>query len=55
MWPYSHINFGGFIMYDLTGENLDPNFDEIGSRWQLNYIPIADVRAVREELRLEII
>ena len=55
MWPYSHINFGGFILYDLTGQNEDPEFDGIGDRWQLNYIPIADIRAIREELKLEII
>jgi hypothetical protein len=54
MWPYSYP-FGGFILYDLTGENEEPEFDGIGERWQLNYVPIADVRAVREELGLEIV
>ena len=55
MWPYSHINFGGFILYDMTGQNLEPEFDGIGERWQLNYVPIADIRSIREELKLEIV
>ena len=54
MWPYSQP-FGGFILYDMDLENKDPEFDGIGTRWQLNYVPISDIRAVREALSLEII
>ncbi|MAO24263.1 MAG: hypothetical protein Unbinned3818contig1000_56 [Prokaryotic dsDNA virus sp.] len=54
MWPYSHA-FGGFIFYDMTGNNEDAQFEGIGERWQLSYIPIADIQSVRQELGLETI
>ena len=53
MWPYSQIGFGGFFLYDMTNENLDPEFAGIGTRWQLDYIPIDEVQAFRDSLRYE--
>ena len=53
MWPYSQINFGGFFLYDMTNENLDPEFAGIGTRWQLDYIPIDELQAFRDSLRYE--
>lgn len=53
MWPYSYANFGGFVVFDMTGANLDPEFVGIGERWQMNYYPISEIQAVREGLGLE--
>ena len=55
MWPYSHANFGGFFLYDTEFRGSDPEFNGIGTRWQLNYIPIAELEEFRVDLRLEII
>lgn len=52
MWPYSY-DFGGFVFYDMEGKNEDPSFTGMGRRWQLNYIPKAELLSFREELRLE--
>lgn len=54
MWPYSE-KFGGFLLFDMEGLNDDPEFDGIGTRWQLNYVPISEIEAVRVSLGLEII
>jgi hypothetical protein len=53
MWPYSQIKFGGFYLIDKSGEQLDPAFAGIGDRWELNYIPLADIDALRVRLKLE--
>ena len=53
MWPYSQIKFGGFYLYDLTNEWLDPEFVGIGTRWQLIYIPVDELQEFRELLQLE--
>lgn len=53
MWPYSQIGFGGFFLYDMSNENLDPEFAAIGTRWQLDYIPIDELQAFRDSLGLE--
>ena len=55
MMPYSQINFGGFALYDMSGENLDPEFEGIGDRWQLNYIPLSEVVEFRRRLGVEVI
>ncbi len=55
MWPYSHANFGGFVVFDMSGENLDPEFIGFGERWQMNYYPIDEVQEMRQGLGLEII
>ena len=55
MWPYSHADFGGFVVFDMSGKNLDPEFNGIGERWQMNYYPIAEAQAMREGLGLETI
>ena len=55
MWPYSQIKFGGFFLYDMDGENKDPEFLSIGDRWQLDYIPVAEVESFRDGLEYETI
>lgn len=55
MWPYSQIKFGGFYLYDMDGENKDPEFIGVGDRWQLDYIPVAEVDAFRLGLNYETI
>lgn len=55
MWPYSHANFGGFFLYDMSLKAEDPEFEGIGTRWQLNYIPIDELFDFRVSLRLETI
>jgi hypothetical protein len=52
MWPYAY-KFGGFVLFDVEGGNLDPEFKGIGNRWQLNYYPIDEVQELREALKLE--
>lgn len=39
---YSDI-LGQLWMIDNSGLDEDPNYDDIGSRWTLEYIPLADV------------
>jgi len=55
MWPYSYANFGGFYLYDMELNADDPDFKGIGTRWQLNYIPIAELYNFRVSLFLETI
>lgn len=54
MWPYSQP-FGGFMLFDISGKNKDPEFSGIGDRWQLNYYSISEVDALRETIGLEVI
>ena len=53
MLPYSQVNFGGFYLYDMANENLDPEFVGIGTRWQLNYIPLSEIVEFRRGLGVE--
>lgn len=53
MWPYSHVNFGGFILYDTSDQYADPEFLDMGDRWQLYYIELDEIDGVRQALDLE--
>jgi len=55
MWPYSYATFGGFFLYDTEFKGSDPEFNGMGTRWQLNYIPISGLQQFRVDLRLETI
>jgi len=53
LWPYALQNFGGFYLTDLSEKNNDPDYNGIGDRWELNYIPKDDIARFREQLNLE--
>jgi len=55
MWPYAHINFGGFVVYDRSDKNQDPEYLGMGNRWQLYYFEINEVDSIRQVLNLETI
>ena len=55
MWSYSHIDFGGFLLFDSMSENLDPEFIGMGNRWQLYYLELSEVAEFRQALNLETI
>lgn len=37
--PHAILELGKLILIDLEGQNIDPNYDDFGKRWQLFYIP----------------
>lgn len=53
MWPYSQVDFGGFVLTDMSNQDLDPEFIGMGSRWQLDYYDLSEIDAVRQALKLE--
>lgn len=37
--PYAILELGGLYVIDNDGEGLDPDYDNIGTRYQLYYVP----------------
>lgn len=41
--PYGFYQLGELWVIDNSGANEDPDYDQFGSRWTLEYTPLADL------------
>ena len=44
--PFPIIELGGLYMVDLQGEDSEPNYDDIGDRYVLLYVPVENTSQI---------
>ena len=42
LFPYGEYELGTLFVIDNQGANEDPNFDDMGSRWTVEYTPFVE-------------